>query len=260
MALTNVFTQKIDCVVDINATKLTWNLVVGVVRLYEIPSSWNPTDVCSLKLVLQDEMDDHIHYSIPKANVVVFKTDVREFRIYSMRNFIVQSNLKSVRTTAHKYCIGHVVGKEDVRPMITKSGQESKCMALYLEDLQKNKIKCTIFGKMIGKLTPFVNKNNGEPLILVAQLFKPNHYLNQINVKNSLYASRVFLNPDFPDVIAFKNQLLRVSLLKEGDIGSQRINHIEIQPQYSVSDELSGGSFPINTIEEVLNMTYEGSI
>ncbi|XLU52443.1 hypothetical protein S245_047091, partial [Arachis hypogaea] len=124
--------------------------------------------------------DDHIHYSIPKANVVVFKTDV--------------------------HCIGHVVGKEDVRPMITKSGQESKCMALYLEDLQKNKIKCTIFGKMIGKLTPFVNKNNGEPLILVAQLFKPNHYLNQINVKNSLYASRVFLNPDFPDVIAFKNQ------------------------------------------------------
>ncbi|RYR35222.1 hypothetical protein Ahy_A10g050363 [Arachis hypogaea] len=298
MALTNAFTQKVDRVADINATKLAWNLVVGVVHLYEIPSSWNPTDVCSLELVLQDEMGDRIHCSIPKANVVVFKIVVREFGIYSMRNFIVQPNSKGVRTTSHKFklsfymktsvstlssetfqlnpfrfvsfteieevdvvnlnilldCVGHIVGKEDVRPIVTKSGQESKCMALYLEDLEKNKIKCTIFGEMIGKLTPFINKDDGEPLILVAQLFKPNQYLNQINIQNSLYASRVFLNPDFPDVVAFKNRLL-----KESNIGSQRINHIETQPQYSVSDELSGGSFPINTIEEVLNMTYEVS-
>ncbi|RYR39383.1 hypothetical protein Ahy_A09g044898 [Arachis hypogaea] len=87
---------------------------------------------------------------------------------------------------------------------------------------------------MIGKLTSFINKDDDEPLILVAQLFKPNQYLNQINVQNSLYASRVFLNPDFPNVVAFKNRLLI-----EGDIGSQRINHIETQPQYSVIDELS---------------------
>ncbi|KAL4277113.1 hypothetical protein AHAS_Ahas20G0274700 [Arachis hypogaea] len=33
-------------------------------------------------------------------------------------------------------CIGHVVGKKDARQMLTKSGQESKCMTLYLEDLQ----------------------------------------------------------------------------------------------------------------------------
>ncbi|KAL4393810.1 hypothetical protein AHAS_Ahas02G0089200 [Arachis hypogaea] len=172
------------------------------------------------------------------ANVLVFKTVVREFGIYLMRNFIIQPNSKGVRTTSHKFklsfyiktsvsvlsidtfqlnpfrfvsfteieaidivnlnilldCIGHVVGKEDARPMIIKSSQESKCMPLYLKDLEKNKIKCTIFGEMIGKLTPFINKDDGEPLVLVAQLFKPNQYLNQINVQNSFYASRMFLN------------------------------------------------------------------
>ncbi|RYR63639.1 hypothetical protein Ahy_A04g021418 [Arachis hypogaea] len=144
-------------------------------------------------------------------------------------------------------CIGHVVGKEDVRPMVTKSSQESKCMTLYWEDLyRKNKIKSTIFGETIGKLTLFVNKDDGELLILIAQLFKPNQYFNQIAVQNNLYASRVFLNSDFPDVVAFKNRYP----IKEGDVGSQRINHTEIQPQYSVSDELSGVFFPINTIEE----------
>ncbi|XLR27329.1 hypothetical protein S83_055229, partial [Arachis hypogaea] len=122
---------------------------------------------------------DRIHCSNPKANVVVFKTVVREFGIYPMRNFIIQPNSKGVRTTSHKFklsfymktsvsalssetfqmnpfrfvsfteieaidvvnlnilldCIGHIVGKVDARPMVTKSGQKSKCMALYLEDL-----------------------------------------------------------------------------------------------------------------------------
>ncbi|RYR41262.1 hypothetical protein Ahy_A08g037665 [Arachis hypogaea] len=108
-------------------------------------------------------------------------------------------------------CIGHIAEKEDARPIVIKSKKHDEVQ--------------TVFGEMIGKVTPFVNKNDGEPLILVAQLFKPNQYLNEINVQNSLYASIVFLNPDFPNVVAFKNRLL-----KEGDIGSQRINHIKSQP------------------------------
>ncbi|RYR63638.1 hypothetical protein Ahy_A04g021417 [Arachis hypogaea] len=69
------------------------HLSTRVVHLYEIPSSWNLTDVCSLELVLQDEM----------TNVVVFKTVVREFKIYSMKNFIVRPNSKGVRTITHKF-------------------------------------------------------------------------------------------------------------------------------------------------------------
>ncbi|RYR14731.1 hypothetical protein Ahy_B04g071419 [Arachis hypogaea] len=114
MPLTNTSKEKVDHVADINTTKLSWNLVVGVVRLYEIPSSWNPSDVCNIELVLQDEMDD------------------------------------------------------------------------------------------------------GEPLILVAQLFKANQDLNEINVQNSLYASRMFLNPNFPDVVAFKNQYQLIVVITDG--------------------------------------------
>ncbi|XLT72247.1 hypothetical protein HN873_028673, partial [Arachis hypogaea] len=171
--------QIVDRVADINPTKLGWNLVVGVVRLYELCSQSNPADVYSLEMVLQDEQGDRIHCSIPKANIVVFKTLIRENGIYSMRNFIVKGNNNFVKTTGHKYklnfylktCvsrlpsdtfhlnpfsyvplpeieamvgmnrihlldfIGQVVGKENAQDMVTKSGQQSKCIALYLEDL-----------------------------------------------------------------------------------------------------------------------------
>ncbi|QHO34313.1 uncharacterized protein DS421_9g265870 [Arachis hypogaea] len=124
MALTNAFTQKVDRVADITPTKLAWDLVVGVVHLYEVPSSWNLIDVCNLELVLHDKMGDHIHYSIPKTNVVVFKTVVQIEAIDVVNLNILLD------------CIGHVVGKEDARPMVTKSSQESKCMAQYLENLE----------------------------------------------------------------------------------------------------------------------------
>ncbi|XLQ99962.1 hypothetical protein S83_066161, partial [Arachis hypogaea] len=54
---------------DINPTKLAWNLKVRIVRLYEFPSKWNPREIYSMELVLQDERGDRIHCSIPKSNM-----------------------------------------------------------------------------------------------------------------------------------------------------------------------------------------------
>ncbi|KAL4300818.1 hypothetical protein AHAS_Ahas17G0238900 [Arachis hypogaea] len=143
-------------------------------------NQWNLAEVYSEEMVLQDKRGDRIHCSIPKQNIVVFKTLIREHGIYSMKNFIVKGWGKGVRTCCHKYklnfyiktsvslltsgifpftpfrfvsyeevqampagnenhlidCIGHVVGKEDVTNMLTKSRNEYKLLAVYLEDLQ----------------------------------------------------------------------------------------------------------------------------
>ncbi|XLT39236.1 hypothetical protein HN873_070528, partial [Arachis hypogaea] len=128
MALINpvgALNQKVDAVADINPTKLAWNLKVGIVRLYEFPSKWNPREIYSMELVLQDE----------KGNIM----------------------------------------------------------------------KCTLFGDLVDKALGLFDKDDGQPIILVAQLFKPNFYLNEVNVQNSLYASRLFFNPEILDVLAFKN-------------------------------------------------------
>ncbi|QHO52666.1 uncharacterized protein DS421_2g41120 [Arachis hypogaea] len=111
---------------DINPTKLAWNLVVGVVRLYELCSQSNTADVYSLEMVLQDEQGDRIHCSIPKANIVVFKT--------------------------------LILGKEDAQAMVIKFGQQSKYIELYLKDLEQNRMKCTLFGKSMDKVISFMDK------------------------------------------------------------------------------------------------------
>ncbi|MED6210652.1 hypothetical protein PIB30_066211 [Stylosanthes scabra] len=85
---------------------------------------------------------------------------------------------------------------------------------------------------------------------MVAQLFKPSVYLNETYIQNTRYVSQVFLNPEFPEVIAF-----RESLLAKGDAATQGIAHVESQMQYLVEDELEGGARIITSIEEVMNLT-----
>ncbi|KAL4322111.1 hypothetical protein AHAS_Ahas14G0177800 [Arachis hypogaea] len=285
MNLVDALNQKVDAIADINPTKLAWNLKVGIVCLYEFPS---------MELVLQDERGDRIHCSIPKSNMAVFRTLIREHELYVIKNFIVQVVGQSVRTISHKYklnfytktsvrllpsgsflfnpfqfisyenieamvavnknhlldCMGHVVGREDVTPLVTKSGEESNFIKLHLEDLEENIMKCTLFGELVDKALGLFDKDDGQPIILVAQLFKPNFYLNEVNVQNSLYASRLFFNSEISDVLAFKNRLI-----KRGDLKAQCINYIQSQRINSISDDLHGGSLPITTIEEVLDKT-----
>ncbi|QHN77286.1 replication protein A 70 kDa DNA-binding subunit A-like isoform [Arachis hypogaea] len=170
MALMNpvgVLNQKMDVVADINPTKLAWNLKVRIVRLYEFPSKWNPREIYSMELVLQDERGDRIHCSIPKSNMA------RRF-LFNPFQFISYEKIKAMVGVNKNYlldCMGHVVGREDVTLLVTKSGEERRC---------------TLFGDLVDEALGLFDKDDGHPIILVAQLFKPNFYLNESQPINSI--------------------------------------------------------------------------
>ncbi|XLR17497.1 hypothetical protein HN51_038462 [Arachis hypogaea] len=257
----NMRDNGVDAVSEVNPTKLSWSLVVGVVRLYEMQNQWNPAEVYNVEVVLQDERGDRIQCSIPKQNIAVFKTLIWEHGLYSMKNFIVKDWGKGVRTCEVQAMpagnenhlidyISYVVGKEDVTNMVTKSERECKLLAVYLENLQKNLLKCTLFGDLVDKVEIFLDKADDQPLVMMTQLFKPHLYLNEINIQNSFHVSRIYINPDFPNVVIFKD-----SLMKEGDLCSQGITHIQSQPPHSVSDEIKGDY--VKSVEEILNMREE---
>ncbi|MED6198954.1 hypothetical protein PIB30_071544 [Stylosanthes scabra] len=85
-------------------------------------------------------------------------------------------------------------------------------------------MKCTVFGDLVGKVVQLAEREDAQPSILVAQLFKPCVYLSE-----------------------------------QVDVASQAISHVESQPDYLIGDELEGGAHRINSIEEVLNFTHETS-
>ncbi|XP_020965117.1 uncharacterized protein LOC110265905 [Arachis ipaensis] len=182
LSISNSATHGVDRVADINPSKLEWSVVVGVVRLYEVPSQWNPDEAFSIEMILQDERGDRIHCSVPRNSIVIFRSVIREHEIYSMKNFIVQGYGKLTPDTFvfnpfrfTKYeeieamasvvaqnhlidCIGHVVAKEDARDLVTKTGQHTKRMVVYLEDLEGHKMKCTLFGTFVDEVVTFLHR------------------------------------------------------------------------------------------------------
>ncbi|MED6106733.1 hypothetical protein PIB30_007056 [Stylosanthes scabra] len=95
--------HRYDRIVDITPVRLDWNLVVGVVRMYELPIPSNPSDFYEVDLILQDKEGDCILCCIPKDSFGLFKTLIREFGIYNMREFIVQPPGKGVKVSSHKF-------------------------------------------------------------------------------------------------------------------------------------------------------------
>ncbi|XLU75564.1 hypothetical protein S245_034617, partial [Arachis hypogaea] len=255
-----------DLIADINATKLSWSLVMGVVRLYEFPSQWNENEVFSLEMVLQDVKGDRIQAAISKSTLEAFRHQIMEHAIYSMQNFIVTTNNGKNRTTLHKYklsfytktevmlqpietfafnpfkfhpftelesngasdenllfdYIGEVVGKEEVKGIITCTGHQSKRIALQLEDLEYRLqiivtdgtgcLKLIVWNKeaeqMVGKSADKVNeiymweKTNSYPkhldnVIDKRFLFKLNITYKNINAIEGAYSVTKLSDEDF---------------------------------------------------------------
>ncbi|MED6218615.1 hypothetical protein PIB30_028169 [Stylosanthes scabra] len=169
-----------------------------------------------------------------KTNVSILSDDVFPFCPFRFTPF---REIDEMCTSNNIFLI--VVGKEAPEDIITKAGQSSKRLRLYLEDAEKNKMKCTLFGDFVGEALSHLERTDVQPLVSVGQLFKPHVWLEDVNVQTSFYGSRVFFNPTFPDAIEFRN------------------SHVESQGQRSLTQELSSAEFRVLSIEEVYNLTEE---
>ncbi|KAL4321513.1 hypothetical protein AHAS_Ahas14G0118000 [Arachis hypogaea] len=106
-----------------------------------------------------------LQVSIPLSLVSKWRDVLVQFQMYIMTNFVVVDNQKDM--------IGKVVGKEDPKELITTKGK-TKRLAVILEDLENNRIGCTIFGKMVDQLLRHMQDGRVEPLIVVVQYYKAN--------------------------------------------------------------------------------------
>ncbi|KAL4369989.1 hypothetical protein AHAS_Ahas06G0020900 [Arachis hypogaea] len=68
--------------------------------------------------------------------------------------------------------IGEVVGKEDLRKMITSKGKETKRLVVLIEDFENNSIGCVLFREIVDQILAHLEEEKVEPLIIIAQFFR----------------------------------------------------------------------------------------
>ncbi|KAL4314618.1 hypothetical protein AHAS_Ahas15G0103100 [Arachis hypogaea] len=176
-----------DFVRDINPTKLAWSLVVGnknevfslELILQDEKGDRIHTTVCKPGLELfKNRIKEHCVYSmqnfIVKLNNGKVRTTPHKYKLnFYTKTVVAVLPIKTFAFNPFKFrpfheldengstdenllfdYIGEVVGKEEVKGLITRTGDETKLITLQLEDLEQHKIKCTLFGELVDEVLP----------------------------------------------------------------------------------------------------------
>ncbi|QHO19131.1 uncharacterized protein DS421_11g326210 [Arachis hypogaea] len=104
--------------------------------------------------------------SIPKAFVQKWNGLIVQFQIF--RIIVELLNTDKI----HQSDLFEVVGKKDLRNLVTTKEKETKRLVVVLEDLEHNKIDYILFEKMVDKIFPHLEDGTVKPVIVLLQFFK----------------------------------------------------------------------------------------
>ncbi|MED6146007.1 hypothetical protein PIB30_030570 [Stylosanthes scabra] len=214
-----------DRVADINAKKLDWNLLVGVVRMYELPVPSNPSDFYQVDMILQDQEVcrwARIQCSVSKANFGFYKTLIHEFGVYNMREFLVQTPGRGVRTTSRNFRLS------------------------FYRKTSVRRVSMDAFPFSPILVTPF-------PGVLAMTEVGQFHLIDALFhvVGKEEVIDMVTRNGDASKRMAV--HLEDLELLGLGDIATQGIAEVPTQSQNSATSELASGAINNDSIETVLS-------
>ncbi|KAK2428600.1 replication protein A 70 kDa DNA-binding subunit [Trifolium repens] len=96
--------------------------------------------------------------------------------------------------------IGHVVEKNDIKET-EKNGKISKIIDATLEDLEGNRVHCTLWDDYALLMQRFLDTHDPSlPVVIIIQLCKLKKYLGVMGISNAFYGTKLMLNADIPEV------------------------------------------------------------
>ncbi|XP_052111616.1 uncharacterized protein LOC107470336 [Arachis duranensis] len=79
-------------------------------------------------------------------------------------------------------------------------------------------MECVLFGNYARELNAFLESDNKDGAVVVLQFVRVKLYNEKIILQNFMYGTKMFFNPEDPNVIQFKNSFVRFEESK-GNIG-----------------------------------------
>ncbi|WJX67319.1 DNA helicase [Trifolium repens] len=131
--------------------------------------------------------------------------------------------------------IGHVVEKNAVRET-EKNGKKSKVMDITLEDLEGDRVHCTLWDEFAKRMHRFLDGHDSSlPVVIILQQCKLKKFLGAMGISNSFYGSKLFLNARIPEVTDYidRMNMANVELTQVKCIGSVLAMACEIDTDLS---------------------------
>ncbi|WJX88899.1 hypothetical protein P8452_70940 [Trifolium repens] len=234
--------NNFDDIADIFPLKESVSIKVRVLRMWKVPAFLNPSIPSSIEMVLIDQKGGKIHASIRKQLIHVFEAKIEEGMVYEMSHFSIFPQLGSYRTTLHPhkllFQLKTTVKLSDDSSDINKYGFNFTEIAEICANSHGHEFLVEVIGYMSGmsaekeyirdgKITKMVifelTDHSGKcDVALFGDYFaKIKTFRDKVSLQNVINTTRLFINPDIPDVESFKNSVAvhgeRTSFLCELD-------------------------------------------
>ncbi|XP_048501302.1 uncharacterized protein LOC125497687 [Beta vulgaris subsp. vulgaris] len=219
---------------------------VRIIRVYEKPNFTNNMEAGSIEMILMDVHGTKIHASIRRNLIVAFWPKIEEGGFRHISNFLLRDNAGYELTTQHKFTIsmnygssivdcnpldiplygfefvpfGDILAKKgsdvyliDIIGQVTAYGElintaKSRCMTIELMDTKNDNLTCVLWGTYADEMINYINAEGANgAVIVILQFAKRIMYKGGVRVQNSRYASRLFINTQLSEIIAFKDSM-----------------------------------------------------
>ncbi|MED6146073.1 hypothetical protein PIB30_031211 [Stylosanthes scabra] len=128
-------------------------------------------------------------------------------------------------------------------------------MGIILQDLEKNNIRCVLFGSCVDEIAPLMTEDRVESLVVVLQFFRVNRWNGQISIQSHFDISKVCFDTSLKDIVEFRNIMVDTE-----DTSSMRITQMPTQNSGPGLEQLRRGQAEAKTIEDGWNTSEEGKI
>ncbi|KAK7281632.1 hypothetical protein RIF29_09789 [Crotalaria pallida] len=145
-----------------------------------------------------------------------------------------------------------------------EEGKVTKMIVLQLAD-PVAKIECTLFGDFVSQVKSFFSDGNRVSPMIVLQYAKVKLYKGKAVVQNTLYASRLLINPDVPEVVEIKRRISSSGVIVDAmcdSFGAKTHTSIEdeflkLYPKKSIAELMEnpedGVVVLLGTVNEIVN-------
>ncbi|XP_009770498.2 replication protein A 70 kDa DNA-binding subunit B-like [Nicotiana sylvestris] len=171
--------------------------------------------------------------------------------IFNLRPFYQFTNQHDVDEAELFDGVAQVVTYEAVQTY-KQGDNKSVFMNIELEDDKRNRISATLWSELVDQIQPHLNASTANPLIVVLQLMKAQKYQGNYSVRSCWYASKIWINPTFPQFIDFKS---RLDAALQSNYES--LTQTSSQQSYSIRDELAKRIVLVKTIGNLVQCTQE---
>ncbi|WJX48939.1 hypothetical protein P8452_35436 [Trifolium repens] len=162
-------------------------------------------------MVLIDEKGGKIHASIRKQLMYMYESKLKEGQGAGISDFgLTFTNIDEICAHTHDYeylvdVIGVLTGMSAEREYV-RDGKITKMIIVELTD-HSDKCECALFGDYVDEFNKKIGKSVVGLPIVVIQYAKIKIFRDKVSIQNVIHTTRIFVNPDIPEVETFKNSI-----------------------------------------------------